>query len=53
MFTHGGFADKLVADARDLARVPEGLDPALAALATDAGMTSYHAIIKVGGARPE
>lgn len=50
MFTPGGFADKLVADARDLARVPEGLDLSLAALATDAGMTSYHAIIKVGGA---
>ncbi|MFF0816818.1 zinc-binding dehydrogenase [Rhodococcus sp. NPDC003318] len=50
MFTHGGFADKLVADAPDLARVPEGLDLALAALATDAGMTSYHAIIKEGRA---
>lgn len=50
MFTHGGFADKLVADAPDLARVPEGLDLALAALATDAGMTSYHAVIKAGRA---
>lgn len=50
MFTHGGFADKVVADARDLARVPAGLDLSQAALATDAGMTSYHAIIKVGGA---
>lgn len=50
MFTHGGFADKVVADARDLARVPAGLDISQAALATDAGMTSYHAIIKVGGA---
>ncbi|MGW0435749.1 alcohol dehydrogenase catalytic domain-containing protein [Micromonospora sp. NPDC003197] len=50
MFTHGGFADKLVATAADLARVPAGLDLSLAALATDAGMTSYHAIIKVGGA---
>ncbi|NME77973.1 zinc-binding dehydrogenase [Rhodococcus sp. 105337] len=50
MFTPGGFADKLVADALDLARVPEGLDLSLAALATDAGMTSYHAMIKVGHA---
>ena len=50
MFTHGGFADQLVANAADLARVPEGLDLALAALATDAGMTSYHAIMKTGGA---
>lgn len=51
MFTPGGFAEKMVAHSADLARVPEGLDLALAALATDAGMTSYHAIIKVGGAR--
>jgi propanol-preferring alcohol dehydrogenase len=51
MFTPGGFADKLVADAPDLARVPDGLDLSLAALATDAGMTSYHAIIKAGGAK--
>lgn len=50
MFTPGGFADKLVADYRDLARVPSGLDLSLAALATDAGMTSYHAMIKAGGA---
>ncbi|QAY60282.1 alcohol dehydrogenase [Microbacterium protaetiae] len=50
MFTPGGFADKLAADYRDLARVPEGLDLSLAALATDAGMTSYHAMIKEGGA---
>lgn len=50
MFTPGGFAGKMVAHAADLARVPEGLSWELAALATDAGMTSYHAIIKVGGA---
>lgn len=49
MFTPGGFADKMAADYRDLARVPEGLDMALAALATDAGMTSYHAMAKTGG----
>lgn len=50
MFSHGGFAEKLLARAADLARVPEGLDLSLAALATDAGMTSYHAVIKEGGA---
>lgn len=49
MFTPGGFADKMAADYRDLARVPAGLDMALAALATDAGMTSYHAMAKTGG----
>lgn len=52
MFTPGGFADYLVADAADLVRVPEGLDLSLAALATDAGMTSYHAMIKEGRAGP-
>jgi len=51
MFTPGGFADKMAADYRDLVPVPEGLDLSLAALATDAGMTSYHAMIKVGGAK--
>ncbi|UOE44057.1 zinc-binding dehydrogenase [Agromyces larvae] len=51
MFTPGGFADQLAADYRDLARVPAGLDLSLAALATDAGMTSYHAMIKTGGAK--
>lgn len=50
MFTPGGFAEKMVAHSADLARVPDGLPIALAALATDAGMTSYHAIIKAGGA---
>ncbi len=50
MFRHGGFADKHVAPAADLARVPDGLDISLGALATDAGMTSYHAIIKRGRA---
>ena len=51
MFTPGGFADKLLTDYRDLARVPEGVDFSLAALATDAGMTSYHAMIKAGEAK--
>jgi len=51
MFTPGGFADKLVADYRDLARVPDGLDLSLAALGTDAGMTSYHAMAKAGGVK--
>lgn len=50
VFTPGGFAEQMAADYRDLARVPAGLDLSLAALATDAGMTSYHAMIKVGRA---
>ncbi|MGW1024368.1 zinc-binding dehydrogenase [Streptomyces sp. NPDC002577] len=50
-FAPGGFADKQLVHADDLARVPEGLGIALAAVATDAGMTSYHAIIVRGGAK--
>jgi D-arabinose 1-dehydrogenase-like Zn-dependent alcohol dehydrogenase len=48
-FRHGGFADKHVAPAADLARIPDGLGFSLGALATDAGMTSYHAMVKRGG----
>lgn len=51
VFTPGGFAEKLAADYRDLVRVPDGLELSLAALATDAGMTSYHAMMKAGGAK--
>jgi len=52
MFTPGGFADKVAADYRDLAKVPAGLDLSLAALATDAGMTAYHAMVSAGGVGP-
>lgn len=51
MFRHGGFADQHVAPAADLARVPDGLDISLGALATDAGMVSYHAMVKAGRVR--
>lgn len=50
-FRPGGFADQHAAPAADLARVPDGLGLSLGALATDAGMVSYHAMIKRGGAR--
>lgn len=48
----GGFGTYLVAHAADLVPVPEQLTMAEAAAATDAGMTSYHAIFSVGGAKP-
>ncbi|MER5185276.1 zinc-binding dehydrogenase [Streptomyces sp. NPDC002896] len=50
-FAPGGFAGKQLVHADDLARVPEGLDIALGAVATDAGMTSYHAMVVRGGAK--
>lgn len=41
----GGMADlMLVPDARFLVPLPEGLDPVVAAVLTDAGLTPYHAI---------
>lgn len=45
----GGFAAKQLVVADDLAAVPDDLDISLAAVATDAGMTSYHAIVVRGG----
>ncbi|MEV1025277.1 zinc-binding dehydrogenase [Streptomyces sp. NPDC050264] len=49
-FAPGGFAERQLVHADDLARVPEGLDISLGAVATDAGMTSYHALVVRGGA---
>ncbi len=41
----GGMADlMLVPDARHLVPLPEGLEPAVAAPLTDAGLTPYHAV---------
>jgi len=45
----GGFAEKYLGRAHDLVRIPDGLDVTLGAVATDAGMTAYHAIVVRGG----
>ncbi|BAL91115.1 putative alcohol dehydrogenase [Actinoplanes missouriensis 431] len=47
----GGHAEFLVADARYVVTVPEGIDPAEAAPLTCAGVTTYKAV-KVGGVTP-
>jgi propanol-preferring alcohol dehydrogenase len=47
----GGYAAYTVAPAADLARIPDDLPYDLAALGTDAGMTSHHAVVSVGGVR--
>lgn len=47
----GGFTAKHVAPASDLVRMPEGLSFELAAAGTDAGMTSYHAVVVQGGVK--
>lgn len=49
---HGGFTEKHVCLPGDLVPMPDGLSFELAALGTDAGMTSYHAIMTIGGLQP-
>lgn len=48
----GGYATKSAVPAEMLVPVPEGVTFAQAAAATDAGMTSYHAVVGVGGVKP-
>ncbi|MBQ4651150.1 MAG: alcohol dehydrogenase catalytic domain-containing protein [Oscillospiraceae bacterium] len=45
----GAYATKAVAPEERLVHIPDGVPFTYAAAATDAGMTSYHAIIKAGG----
>lgn len=46
---HGGFTFKHVAPAVDVVAIPAGLGFELAAMGTDAGMTSHHAMVTRGG----
>jgi alcohol dehydrogenase, propanol-preferring len=48
----GGFAEKVKAPARLVAPLPDGVPFDQAAAATDAGMTSYHAVMIQGGLKP-
>ena len=47
----GGFGPKLLATSDNLVRLPDEVSFELGAMATDAGLTSYHAIMAVGGAK--
>lgn len=47
----GGFAPKMAVDARALVPLPDGVDFVNGAAATDAGMTSYHAVVNKGGVK--
>ncbi|WP_157155675.1 MULTISPECIES: zinc-binding dehydrogenase [unclassified Diaminobutyricimonas] len=47
----GGFAPKLVATADNLVKLPDEVPFDLGAMATDAGLTAYHAMVAVGGAK--
>jgi alcohol dehydrogenase, propanol-preferring len=47
----GGFAEKVLTPARFVIPIPDGVPFDQAAAATDAGMTSYHAAITVGGVK--
>ncbi|MHB1017103.1 MAG: zinc-binding dehydrogenase [Coriobacteriia bacterium] len=48
----GGYADKVMVPAGNLVPIPENVSFAQGAAATDAGMTSYHAMFVTGGAKP-
>lgn len=48
----GGYAAYTIAPASDLVRVPDSVPFDLAAVGTDAGMTSHHALVEVAGTGP-
>jgi len=47
----GGFGPKIIATNDNLVRLPDEVSFELGAMATDAGLTSYHAMVAVGGAK--
>ena len=47
----GGFGPRLLATSDNLVRLPDEVPFELGAMATDAGLTSNHAIMAVGGAK--
>ena len=49
---HGGFANYHVAPTASLVPIPDAVDWSLGAMMTDAGMTSYHALMVRGGCKP-
>lgn len=44
----GGYANKTTARAEDIVKIPDGVSFEFAAAGTDAGMTSYHAVMVAG-----
>lgn len=48
----GGYAEFVKVPARNIIRVPDGIPPEVAAVATDAVLTPYHAIKTLGGVGP-
>lgn len=48
----GAYANKAIAPEERLVHIPDGVPFTYAAAATDAGMTSYHAIMVNGGLKP-
>lgn len=46
----GGYGPKIRVTTHNLVRLPDDLSFELGAMATDAGLTSYHAMVAVGGA---
>ncbi|WOP17450.1 zinc-binding dehydrogenase [Raineyella sp. LH-20] len=48
----GGFGPRLLATEANLVRLPDEVPYDLGAMATDAGLTAYHAMMTTGGCRP-
>lgn len=48
----GGYGTMSIHPVETLVKVPAGVTPAQAAASTDAGMTSYHAVVVTGGIKP-
>jgi 2-desacetyl-2-hydroxyethyl bacteriochlorophyllide A dehydrogenase len=48
----GGYAEQVVTGTWALVAVPDGVDDATAAAATDAGLTAYHAVVNQGEVKP-
>jgi propanol-preferring alcohol dehydrogenase len=47
----GGYSFKATARQEDIVRIPDAVSFELGAIGTDAGMTSYHAVITTGGVK--
>jgi propanol-preferring alcohol dehydrogenase len=48
----GGYGPKLLATENNLVKLPDEVSFEYGAMATDAGLTSYHAVVSVGGVKP-
>jgi propanol-preferring alcohol dehydrogenase len=48
----GAYADKVLVSPKQCVKLPDGVSFVEGAAATDAGLTAYHALFSIGGAKP-